>query len=254
MKIALIREVSSNITDCEITNITRKPIDPEIAREQHQKYIDILIELGCKIHLLKSHEHLPDSVFVEDTAIVLDEIAVITRPGATSRRAETEAVSEALHTYRDLEYIKPSGTLDGGDVLKVGSTLYVGKSCRSSAVGIGLLREIVKPYGYEVRSVQVNGCLHLKSAISIISSDTALINPSWVNPDNFEGISCLPVDPSETYGANALNLEGNVIYSTAFPKTRKLMERKGFKVISVDISELAKAEGNISCCSIVFDL
>ncbi|MEN8209258.1 MAG: arginine deiminase family protein [Candidatus Fermentibacteria bacterium] len=253
MKIALMKEVSSNISDCEISTITRTPIDHDIAMEQHRNYADTVRKLGYKIHMIKADE-LPDSVFIEDTAVVLDEIAVITNPGASSRRAETQAVAEALHIYRDLKYINPTGTLDGGDVLQIGRVLYVGKSCRSSAVGISQLREILKPFGYEVKSVPVQGCLHLKSAVSLVSENTLLLNPSWVSPDRFDEIgSFITVDPSEPYGANALFLDNGTVYSTEYPATRRKLISKGINVVSLEISELAKAEGEMTCCSIIFD-
>jgi len=253
MKIALMKEVSPNISECEITNITRIPIDHDIAVEQHRNYADTIRDLGYKIYMIKADD-LPDSVFIEDAAVVLDELAVITHPGVASRRAETQAVAEALHVYRDLKYIKPTGTLDGGDVLQIGRTLYVGKSCRSSAVGIALLREILKPHGYEVKSIPVEGCLHLKSAVSLVAENTLLLNPSWVSPGNFSDIETfITVHPSEPYGANALFLENATVYSTEFPKTRRKLIAEGFNIISIDISELAKAEGEITCCSLIFD-
>lgn len=253
MNIAIMREVSSNIIDCEITNITRIPIDPNVAKEQHSHYADTLRNLGYKIHMIEADNDLPDSVFVEDTAVVLDELAIITRPGTASRRAETDAVVKALTVYKDLEYINSTGTLDGGDVLRVGKTLFVGKSCRSSAVGISLLREIVEPYGYEVISVSVEGCLHLKSAVTQVAEKRLLINPSWVNPEHFGDIEYLTVDTAEPYGANALFLENAVIYPIAFPRTREMLINEGLNVISIDMSELAKAEGGVTCCSLILD-
>lgn len=253
MKIAIMREVSPNIANCGITNISRIPIDPYEAKEQHNHYADILRDLRYKIHMIEADDNLPDSVFIEDTAVVLDELAIITRPGAASRRAETDAVVKALMIYKDLEQINSTGTLDGGDVLRVGRTLYVGKSCRSSAVGISLLREIVKPYGYEVISVPVKGCLHLKSAVTQVAENRLLINPSWVNPKYFREIEYLAVDASEPYGANALFLENAIIYPTAFPRTRKMLINENINVISIDISELAKAEGDITCCSLILN-
>lgn len=248
-----MREVSSSIIDCEISNITRVPINPDIAREEHRHYADALRNLGYKIHMIKADDTLPDSVFVEDTAVVLDELAVITHPGASSRRAETDAIVNALLIYRDLERIDSTGTLDGGDVLRIDKTLYVGKSCRSSAVGISLLREIVKPYGYDVISVTVNGCLHLKTAVTRISENKLLLNPSWVSPEHFRNMEYLAVHPSEPYGANSLSLDNGVVYPLAFPKTRKILINEGFNVISIDMSELAKAEGSITCCSLILD-
>ncbi len=253
MNIALMREVSPRISECEIMNISRTPIDHDIAVAQHKKYAEILQNLGYRIHLLKADD-LPDSVFIEDTAVVLDEFAVITHPGAASRRAETEAVAKTLSSYRELLYITPAGTLDGGDVLRIGRTLYVGKSCRSSAMGIIELRELVEPRGYKVKSIDVAGCLHLKSAVSLAAENTLLINPSWIKPDHFEDQRCIPVDPSEPYAANSLFLEDATVYSTAFPRTRRILLAEGINVISLDMSELAKAEGAVTCCSLIFNI
>ncbi len=254
MNIALMREVSLSISECEITNITRKPIDPQEARRQHENYAQILRDLGYKIHMIEADEELPDSTFIEDTAVVLDEFAVITHPGASSRRGETKAVSESLSIYRDLEFIGESGTLDGGDVLRIGKTLYVGKSCRSSAVGIINLRDIVQPHGYEVVGVPVTGCLHLKSAVTLVDDRTLLVNPSWVNPSDIGDMDLITVDPAEPYGANSQKVNGGLLYSISFPNTRRKLEASGLDVVAIDISELAKAEGNISCCCIPFSL
>lgn len=254
MKIALMRRVSENISDCEITTISRSPIDPETAKRQHSNYARVLSDLGYQLHMLDADDSLPDSVFVEDTAVVLDEFAVITRPGAASRRKETKAVAEALSYYKDLEFIGDSGTLDGGDVLRIAKTLYVGKSCRSSAVGIGRLRDLVKHHGYRVRAVPVDGCLHLRSAVSRLQDNRILLNPQWVDPKDFEDVEVVTAEPSEPYGANVLSLQEGVVCSTSFPRTIQMLRDQGLQVHTVDISELAKAEGNISCCCIVFPI
>lgn len=254
MNIALMREVSRSISECQITNISRKPIDPEEARKQHEGLAQALRDMGYKIHMIEEDQSLPDSAFIEDTAVVLEEVAVITHPGASSRRGETKAVAEALSIYRDLAFIGESGTLDGGDVLRIGRKLYVGKSCRSSAVGIGNLRDIVGQYGYEVVSVPVTGCLHLKSAVTLVGEGTLLINPSWVDPADFTGMELVTVDPSEPYGANSLLVEGGLLYSISYPGTRKKLEERGLEVLAVDMTELAKAEADISCCCIPFSL
>ena len=253
MKIAMLREISPNISECEITNISRKPIDFVIAEEQHKKYADALNDLGYSIHMIDTDIDMPDSVFIEDTAVVLDEIAVITNPGVHSRKGEIKEVANALNTYKDLKYIDSTGTLDGGDVLRIGKILYVGKSCRSSAVGISLLREIVAPHGFEVMSIPVQGCLHLKTAVTQVAENKILINPSWVSPDFFGDMDYITVHPSESYGANALFLEDGVLYPSAFPNTRKTLLDEGINVVAVDMSELAKAEGGVTCCSLIFD-
>jgi len=252
MKIALMKEVSPNISECEITNITRVPIDHDTAVRQHQLYADAIRNQGYKIHMIPDDD-LPDSVFVEDNAVVIDELGIITHPGAASRRAETASVAKALSVYRELRYIDSSGTLDGGDVLRIGRDLFVGKSCRSSAVGISLLREITKQFGYTVTSIPVSGCLHLKTAVSLVAERTLLLNPSWVDPSHFTDFECITVHPSEAYGANALYLSDAIIYPTAFPRTGQKLRDLGIRVVSVDMSELAKAEGGVTCCSLIFD-
>lgn len=185
MLIAITRGVSACITECELTHLAREPINLERARTQHRQYENLLAELGCKLHRLPAEPELPDAVFVEDTAIVLDELAVITRPGAESRRGETASVAGVLKHYRKLFYIEPPATLDGGDVLQVGKTLFVGLSQRSNAEGIEQLRKVVSAFGYTVIAVTLHDCLHLKSAATQVIEDTLLINRQWVAPAAF---------------------------------------------------------------------
>jgi len=192
-------------------------------------------------------------VFVEDVAIVFDELAIITRPGAQSRRGETSAVAEALAVYRPLVYVDEPGTLDGGDVLTIGKRVFVGESRRTNAAAITQMGRYLAPYGYTVHIVPVRGCLHLKSAVTAISDDTLLVNPDWVPPDRFRPLQLLDVHPAEAYAANALFVGGNVIYPAAFPRTRARMDARGIQVVEVDVSELAKAEGAVTCCSLIFN-
>ncbi len=194
---------------------------------------------------------MPDAVFVEDTAIVLDEVAVITRPGAASRRPETASIARALEPYRELRFIEAPATIDGGDVLHVGRALFVGLTSRSSKEGIAQLRELVAPFGYSVTGVPVTGCLHLKTAVTQIAPDALLINPAYVDPGAFN-MQYIEVDPSEPFGGNAVLINEKVIYPAAFPRTRRRMEQAGISVRTVDASELAKAEGGVTCCSLLF--
>jgi len=250
--LAMTREISSSIGDCELTYQERRPIDLALAKSQHLRYEQALEELGCTVERLPAAPELPDSVFVEDTAIVLDELAVITRPGAESRRPETEPIAAALRAYRHLEFIRAPGTLDGGDVLRVNKQLFVGLSFRTNADGIEQLRRILQPFGYGVAAVPVRGCLHLKSAVTEVDRDTLLINREWIDADAFGRVRLIDVDPAEPMAANALLIEQAVIYSSAFPRTRKRLENVGIVVHPVDASELAKAEGGVTCCSLVF--
>lgn len=251
MSIALVRTVPPSIARAELTHVSRQPIDVVRAGQQHRQYRDALERLGCTVRELPPEPDLPDSVFVEDTAVVLDELAVITRPGAESRRPETASVAEALRAYRELGFIEAPGTLDGGDVLCIGPRIFVGETARSNAEGIGQLRACVAPYGYEVEAVTVSGCLHLKSAVTRVAASTVLLNPGWVDPEVFAAYERIEVDPGEPFAANALCLDGRVLLPAAFPRTRRRLEERGIEVTTVDADELAKAEGGLTCCSLV---
>lgn len=191
-------------------------------------------------------------MFVEDAAIVLDELAIITRPGVETRRGETPSVAEALEAYRKLFRIEPPGTIDGGDVLRVGRTLYVGMSGRSSPAGLEQLRACVAPSGYTVTAVAMADCLHLKSAVTQVGRGALLINRDWVDTRAFDAMELIDVDPSEPMGANALLVGETVVYPTAYPRTRRRLEDRAIAVEPIDVSELAKAEGGVTCCSLIF--
>jgi dimethylargininase len=250
--IALTRGVSPAMARCELTHLARVPIDVRLASAQHADYTRALAGLGCDVVALPGDPASPDCVFVEDVAIVVDEIAVVTRPGAESRRAETAAVAEALVPYRRVTAIAAPGTIDGGDVLRIGRRLFVGQSARSNASGIEQLRAILWPYGYTVTGVPVGGCLHLKSAITQAGLETVLLNPAWVNLRAFRAGRAIDVDPSEPYAGNGLLVGHTLIYPTSFPKTRARLEAAGIDVRGVDVSELQKAEGAVTCCSVIF--
>jgi len=250
-RIALTRKVSSAMARCELTHLERTVIDVALAREQHDAYERVLGNLGCRIERLPEEPELADSVFVEDTAIVLEEAAVITRPGAPSRRPETPSIAAALGTYRPLLRIEPPGTLDGGDVLRIARTLYVGISSRSNASGIEQLRTLLAPFGYRVLPVPVRGCLHLKSAVTPVSADRLLINSRWVERGDFPGMHFIEVDESEPAGANALLMGEEVVYSASHARTAEMLRRHGIPVHTVDMSETEKAEGGVTCCSLL---
>src|SRR6185369_7853922 len=189
------------------------------AEEQHRQYQACLAELGAHVEELPAAPDLPDSVFVEDPAIVLDEIAVITRMGALSRRGEHDSLARALAKYRELHHIVEPGTLEGGDVMRVGKTLYVGYSRRTNVAGIQHLAGLLHPLGYFVVPVEVRGCLHLKSACCYIGDDTVLVNRTWMDPDALCGLKMLDVPAEEPRGANALRIGNTVLMPAAFPRT-----------------------------------
>jgi dimethylargininase len=253
-KKAITRQVSPAIEQCELTHLPRSPIDFELARHQHAAYEQVLQQVGCQVISLPADPDLPDSVFVEDVAVVLPELAVITRPGAASRRAECATVKSLLSDYRSLAEIAAPGTLDGGDVLCVGRTLYTGLSSRSSQEGLSQLAGYVEPFGFRVVPVEVSGCLHLKSAVTQVADDALLVNPEWVDGRLF-GVNahCIEIDPAEPLAANALRIGEALIYPASFPRTLRRLELCGFRVHVLDVSELQKAEGAVTCCSLVFD-
>jgi dimethylargininase len=252
MRVALTRKVSTSIGQCELTHLRRAPIDASLAAEQHESYERQLASFGCHLISLPQQPALPDAVFVEDTAVVLDEVAVITRPGAESRRPETQSIAKALEQFRALAYIHGPGTVDGGDVLRLGRNIYVGLSSRSSQSGIDQLQAAASKFGYLVAGVPVSGCLHLKSAVTQVSPDTLLINPEWVSREAFPAWRFIEVAPGEDYAANALLVGDKLIYPTSFPRTKERVQNLGIEVAEVDVSELQKAEGAVTCCSVVF--
>jgi dimethylargininase len=250
--LALVRDVSPSLERCELSFQDRMTIDLEKARAQHRAYVDTLTTLGCRVETLPTLPENPDAVFVEDTAVVFDELAVITRPGAESRRAEVDSSAAALMRYRKLAYIEAPGTLDGGDVLVVGRRVYVGLSGRSSKDGVQQLRDHLKPHGYSVEGVELTGCLHLKTAATQVAEDTLLINPAFVQESAFPGLRFIHVDPAESAAGNAVRVGEALIYPRSFPRTRARLEKAGLKLHSVDMSETEKAEGGVTCCSLIF--
>jgi dimethylargininase len=249
--LALTREISPAIEHCELTHLERTPIDLTRARAEHEEYEAALRDLGCVVKRLAAGAQMADSVFIEDAAIVLDELAVITRPGAESRRAETAAVSEAVRWYRPVAAIIAPGTLDGGDVLKIGRRLLVGVGYRSNEAGIKQLRSIVASQGYTVEAVPFEGCLHLKSAVSTLADDTVLVNPAWVDARRFESMRVIEIDPGEPFAANALRVGDRIIYPAEHVRTAERLTAAGFDVQAVPAAELAKAEGGVTCCSLL---
>lgn len=251
MLIAYTRAVSPTLADCELTHLERQSLDIARAAREHDAYESLLRRLGATVRRLPAEPALPDAVFVEDTAVVLEEIAVITRPGAASRRPETASTAAALAAHRPLAHIDAPGTLDGGDVLVASRRVFVGLSTRSNRAAIDQLARLLRPLDYEVVPVAFGGCLHLKSAVTRVADDLLLLNPRWVDPAVFEGYRAVAVDPTEPHAANALALGGAVIHPLHFPRTRARLEAEGLRVAPVAMSELAKAEAGVTCCSLI---
>jgi dimethylargininase len=249
--IAIVRDVSDALAECELSFVDRRPIDLERAREQHAAYVAALEAAGCEVRVAPSLPGMADAVFVEDTVIVLDELAVLTRPGAESRRGEVQSMADTLRPLRPLAWIEAPGTIDGGDVLRVGRKVYVGRSARSNDSGLEQLRALLAPHGYSVEGVRTRECLHLKSAVTAVADDTVLVNPQWLVDDPFGGYRRIEVDPTEEHAANALRVGEVVLYPASFPRTAEKLRAAGIGLRVLDLSELQKAEGATTCCSVL---
>jgi len=251
VNIAITRAPGPRLGECELTWMERAPIDPVRAVAEHLEYERQLAAHGWTIVRAEEAPDLPDAVFVEDAAVVLDEIAIITRPGAESRRAELRGIMRALTPYRSLRAIDPPATLDGGDVLRLGRTLHVGVGGRTNAAGASRLRDLTEPLGYTVVETRFSGCLHLKTAATSIGGGRVLLNPACVDPRAFDAES-VEIDPGEPSGANALLLdERTLLLPASAPRTRARLEALRVRVVPIDIAELEKAEAGVTCCSIL---
>jgi len=286
VRVALTRSVPPSIDRCELTHLQREPIDYTRAVREHAAYEEALRRAGCRVERLPDLPGHPDSVFVEDTAVVFERIAVIARPGAASRREEVASTVRALERHRPLAYIQPPATLDGGDVLVTPGRVFVGVSGRTTAGGAHQLATILAPHGIDVVPVVVTGCLHLKSAVTFCGDlrpegpnlrpeggnlrpkggnlrpkggnlrpegrSYLLINPAWVDSAPFAEFELVDVDPSEPHAANVLAVGDRVICAEAHVRTRRRLEAHGIVTSAVPASELAKAEGGVTCGSIIF--
>ena len=253
MLTAITRAPGAELAKCELTHLPRVPIDFDRALAQHRAYRAVLRGAGARVVELPADPALPDGLFVEDPAVVLDEIAVITAPAPPSRRAERAAVEAALRPFRPLVRLPAEAHLEGGDVLRVGRTLFVGLSARTTAAGVRALDGIVRPHGYTCVPVRVAGCLHLKTACCAVDDETVLVNRAWIDASSLSGVRLVDVPAGEPFGANVLRLPGFVLASASFPATADVVNRLGHRVVTVDVSELHKAESGLTCMSLLFD-
>ena len=257
MPLAFTRAVSPRIVDCALTHLDRLAIDPVRAAAQHEAYEQALRDAGYEIVRLPELADDPDAVFVEDTAILLGDHAVITRPGAPSRAGEIYSTAEGLKPHFTLHFL-PAGILDGGDVLRVENTLYVGQSSRTDIAGTRALEAIVSPMGYWVVPVELDRCLHLKTAATFAGLDdrgvpTLLLNPDWVDPGLFESVEPLPVAEGEPFAANVVLAGDRLLMAAGSPGTAARLRERGFMVVELDLSELQKAEAGGTCMSLIAD-
>ena len=248
-----MRRVSPAIADCELTYLGRSPIDPTRADRQHRELGRQLEAAGLAVITLPADPTLPDSTFVEDTAIVLDELAIITNPGAPGRRAEPTAIAAVLGHFRSLRRLEDPGTLDGGDIVRIGRTLYVGIGTRTNRSGLQQLASIVEPIGYEIVPISVSGALHLKTAATWLGNETWLVNPDWIDPAPLDQFRLLTVPADEPWAANTLALNDTFLLPAGFPQTCELLTASGYGVTTIEIDELQKAEAGPTCLSIIFE-
>jgi dimethylargininase len=257
MPLAFTRAVSPRIAECALTHLDRQPIDPLKAASQHAAYEQALADAGFDVVRLPELADDPDAVFVEDTAILLGERAIITRPGAPSRAREIYSTAEGLKPHFSVHFLS-MGTLDGGDVLRVENTLYVGQSSRTDAAGTRALEALVSPLGFWVVPVELDACLHLKTAATFAGLDdqgvpTLLVNPDWVDPGLFSGTEVIDVPVEEPFAANIVCAGDRLLMAAGSPKTSALLRQRGFKVVELDLSELQKAEAGGTCMSLISD-
>lgn len=245
----LVRPPSPALADGELTHLERVPVDAALAATQWARYVDVFRDLGWSVRELPAADTHPDGVFVEDTVVVFDDLVVLTRPGALSRRGEIQSmrpVAEA--TGREVAEITEPGTLEGGDILKVGRTVYVGRTLRTDAEGAAQLRALLEPRGWDVVEVPVTKALHLKSAVTALPDGTVIGYPPLVDdPALFE--SFLPVPEAEGTAVVVLD-QDTVLLSEGAPGTAALLRERGLTVRTTPVSEFEKLEGCVTCLSV----
>jgi len=254
---AFTRAVSPRIAECQLTHQERVPIDAAEAAAQHSAYERALACAGLEIIRLPDLPDDPDAVFVEDTALLLDGHAIITRPGAPSRIGETGSTASGLAGHFQLHEVT-RGFLDGGDVMLIGRTLYVGLSSRTDADGIASLRALAEPIGYSVLEADLRDCLHLKTGATFAGPDrtgapTLLYNPRAVDPEQFKDVHPVATADDEPAAANSLRVGNRLILPAGNQKTAASLRDRGFDVVEVDVSELQKAEAGVTCMSLIDD-
>ncbi|MGE5341398.1 MAG: dimethylarginine dimethylaminohydrolase family protein [Candidatus Omnitrophota bacterium] len=231
-----------------------KPVHND-ALVQHDRYVQALERCDVNVTILEAEETFPDSVFVEDTAVVTERCAVITHPGAKPRQGEEVSVEAALQRFYasdSMESIRYPGTLEGGDVMRVGDHFYVGLSARTNEEGFRQFKGCLKKYGYTASPVRLERVLHLKTGVSYLETNTLLVAGEFMDCAAFANFNRIIVDDSEAYAANSVWINGTVLVPLGFPKTKAAIEQAGYRVLDVDVSEYRKLDGGLSCLSLRF--
>lgn len=249
MLTAIVRPPSPALR-CEIG--PRNRIDPARTIAQHRGYLRRIAELGGRVVELAPEPELA-ATFVEDPAVVVDELAIIARPRASSRLPECGAIAEALRPFRALAHIEPPGTLEGSDVLVAERDVFVGQSNRTNRSGFEQLAALLAPFGYRARPVLVHSCVHLKTGCSYLGRGSYLANPAWIDAGAIAAERVIAVDPEEPYAANAMLIGEHVVMQQTCPRTIARVRAAGFTVVTADVSELMKADAGLTCLSLRFE-
>ncbi|MCG6913915.1 N(G),N(G)-dimethylarginine dimethylaminohydrolase [bacterium BMS3Abin03] len=247
---AIVKRPCKNLVNGLTTANLGKP-DYDLALKQHQGYIEALIECGLEVTILEADEDYPDSVFVEDTAILTPRCAIITNPGAPSRRGEIIEISKVLkNIYQNVETITEPGTLEAGDVMMVGNHFYIGISKRTNQAGANQLINILEKYDLTGSTITLENVLHLKSGVSYLDNNNLLSIKNFINEPEFQKYNIILVDEDESYAANSLWINDNVLVPEGFPKTKENINNAGYTAIEIDVTEFRKLDGGLSCLSL----
>lgn len=251
-KFAIVRAIPNTYQDC-VTIAPDKPvINVELAKQQHTDYCKTLEQLGLQLIRIDADDALPDCCFTEDIAIIFGDVAIITSPGTVSRVAETVEMEKVLTPLKNIHHLSSPATIDGGDVLKIDQKIFIGISSRTNEEAIKQVAAIINPKGYEVIGVKIWDTLHLKSVCTYVGKGCILLEEGHFDEKIFSQYDIIIVPEEEAYAANCLVVNGKVLLPKGFPKTKPLIEAKGFSVIEMEMSEIEKADGALTCLSIIF--
>jgi dimethylargininase len=250
--IALVRKPGLELERCALTFRRREPIDVARAREQHAGYVAALERLGVEVQSLPRLPQAPDATFVEDAAVVLDELAVLGRAAPAHRRGELASVRAALAPHRPLLELAAPATLDGGDVLVCEEVVFVGQSRRTNHLALKTMAHALLDHGYMVKAVEMRAALHLKTAATYLGDDRLLAHRAWLPAGRLQGLEIVEAHPDEPFGANVLRLGETVLVSQSFPRTAETLDRLGYQVEALELGELEKAEAGITCLGLLF--
>ena len=248
---AIVRKPAPNFNQGLTTSLLGKP-SYLLIQKQHDAYVETLENLGLDVMILAPQPDYPDAYFVEDTAVVTPEVAVITIPGALSRQGEQYSIEPVLSRFRKIEKIQAPGTVDGGDVLMAGNRFFIGISDRTNTEGAHQLGTILESCGYQWVTISVGEGLHLKSSVNFVGKNTLILTPPFQNLDLFDGFAKIVLDEAETYAANTLRVNDSLIMPAGFPATKEKLSSVGLPIIELGVSEIAKMDGGLTCLSLRF--